>query len=304
VDAALRIARQVIPAYRALGGLAFAYGQGSVFSGFTDASDIDIVVVWDREGPPVPAERPVAELNAGPGDPVTFHQPGFVLDRLDIGGVQVDVTHRTRGVFEDWVREVRAGRGWEGAVYPTPLYAVAGFVYGSLLADGDGTGSEARAQLADFPRALIERSRMVLAEELPSYDERLAACARRGDGWLFHELLGQVMRHALVAWFAAEQRYCPHPKWLHGWVARFGMDPQVAALERGLWAPPVSLARRRELFLAMTERILALSDKALAADASSTPVRVAGHRPTSRPTRPAWSELGHSRGGRAVGGAV
>jgi hypothetical protein len=66
------------------------------------------------------------------------------------------------------------------------------------------------------------------------------------------------MRYALVAWFAAEHRYCPHPKWLHQWVARFGMDPSIAALERGLWAPPVSLARRRELFLAMAGRILAL----------------------------------------------
>jgi Domain of unknown function (DUF4037) len=258
VDTALRIARQIVPAYRALGGLSFAYGQGSVFTGFTSDSDVDIVLVWDRDGPPASSERPVEKLHTGRGVPVTFHQPGFVLDRLDIGGVEVDVSHKTRRVFDGWVGDVRSGRGWEGVEYPTPLYAIAGFAYGTLLADGAGTGSEVRSQLSIFPPALVERSRTLLAEELPSYDRDLATCARRGDGWLFHDLLSKVMRHALVTWFAAERRYCPHPKWLHQWVARFGMDPAIAGLERGLWAPPVSLARRRELFLAMAERILQL----------------------------------------------
>ena len=271
MDTALRIARQVLPAYRELGGLAFAYGQGSVFSGFTDDSDVDIVLVWDRDAPPAPAARPAEALNSGPGVPVTFHQPGFVLDRFYVAGAQVDVSHKTRGVFDGWVRDVRAGRGWESAAYPMPLYAVSGFAYGALIADSGGRGSDARSQLSRFPATLVERSRDVLTDELTSYDRDLASCARRGDGWLFHELLSGVMRHALVAWFAAERRYCPHPKWLHHWVARFGMDPAIAALERGLWAPPVSLARRRELFLAMAERILALADRRDAASDATRP---------------------------------
>ena len=265
MDTALRIARQVVPAYRALGGLAFAYGQGSVFAGFSaDAGlgprdpEIDIVLVWDRDAPPAPSARPVEALSTGPGTPTTLHQPGFVSDHFCVDGARVGVAHRTRSVFEGWLRDVRAGRGWEGAAYPLPLYAVSGFAYGALLDDGGGAGSDIRSELSAFPPELVARSRSVLTDELASYDRDLAMCARSGDGWLFHELLTKVMRHALVAWFAAEHRYCPHPQWLHHWVARFGLDPGIAGLERGLWAPPVSLARRRELFAVMAARILAL----------------------------------------------
>jgi hypothetical protein len=254
-----------VPAYRALGGLGFAYGQGSAFAGFTAGAslaardtEIDIVLVWDRDAPPEPSVRPVDALSTGPGLPATLHQPGFVVDRFRLDGARVGVTHRTRKVFEGWLRDVRSGRGWESAAYPLPLYAVSGFAYGALLDDETSAGSDIRTELSLFPPALVERSRSVLLDELPGYDRDLMTCARRGDGWLFHELFGKVMRHALVAWFAAERRYCPHPEWLHQWVARFGMDPGIAGLERGLWAPPVSLGRRRELFAAMTERILAL----------------------------------------------
>lgn len=107
-----------------------------------------------------------------------------------------------------------------------------------------------------------------------SYDGDLATCARRGDGWMFHQLLNKALRHALVAWFSVERRHCPHPCWFGQWVARFGMDPAIAALERGLWAPPVSLARRRELFLAMCQRILATfepSDRPRSPDSPGPP---------------------------------
>jgi hypothetical protein len=157
VETALRIARQIVPAYRQLGGLAFAYGQGSVFTGYDRDAVVDIVVVWDRDAPPPPTERPVHDLSKGPGAPVTLHQPGFVLDHFALDDVLVDVSHQTREAFEGWLREVRSGRGWEGAAYPLPLYAVSGFAYGALLADGSGAGSDIRSQLPVGARGAVAR---------------------------------------------------------------------------------------------------------------------------------------------------
>ncbi|MFI7641020.1 hypothetical protein [Nonomuraea sp. NPDC049400] len=37
----------------------FAYGQGSVFTGFTTTSDLDMVIIWGEDEPPPPERRPV-----------------------------------------------------------------------------------------------------------------------------------------------------------------------------------------------------------------------------------------------------
>ncbi|MEV0623043.1 hypothetical protein AB0I81_57665 [Nonomuraea sp. NPDC050404] len=42
----IKAATRIIEGYARSGGLAFAYGQGSVFSGFTTGGDLDIVIVW------------------------------------------------------------------------------------------------------------------------------------------------------------------------------------------------------------------------------------------------------------------
>ncbi|WP_020578370.1 DUF4037 domain-containing protein [Actinopolymorpha alba] len=256
MDSALEIATRVTTAYRRVPGLAFAYGQGPVVAGFTHDSDLDLIMVWDGSAPPRNRSTAMKDLHNGPGKPIQYDYPGFALDRFWVNGQQIEVSHKTHDTFCGWIRDIRSGWGWEDTDPSMALYSVAGFAYGRVFTD-DGRAAEARTDLTTFPPLLIERSRAVLAAELPSYDRDLAGCARRGDGLLFHEILSKVLRHALVAWFSAEHRYCPHPKWLQHWVARFGMDPGIAGLERSLWVP-VTLGRRREVFVAMAERILAL----------------------------------------------
>ena len=254
----VEIAERVLAAYQAVGGLAFAYGQGSVFSGFVERGTLDFVLVWDRDEPPRSGRRPVAVLHQGTSaEAKQFDHLDFVRDRFLLGGRQVEVTHHTTATFERWLTDVRAGNGWEELDKPLPLYAVAGFAYGKILLDDRGLAADVREKLADFPPALVRRSRSILLMEMPSYDEDLDDCVRRGDGWMFHELLARVHRHALVTWFAAEKRYCPHPKWLNKWIARLGMSASVAGVERAIWGP-VNLARRHELFLTMVERIVHL----------------------------------------------
>lgn len=258
MDRALETARQVTSTYRDVGGLAFAYGQGSLVAGFSRDADLDLVLVWDGEEPPSGGRRPVRELHEGSNAlAAQFDHPGYVRDRFWIGDQRIDVRHQTMKVFDYWLTEVYEGRGWEDVDVVLPLYAIAGFTYGSVVADYNGGAAAAREEVAEFPEALVERSRMLVAAELPSFEEDLADCVQRGDGWVFHELLGKVLRHVLVAWFAAEQRYCPHPKWLHRWVTRFGMDLSIANLERAMWGP-VSIGRRREMFNTLAKRVLAM----------------------------------------------
>jgi Domain of unknown function (DUF4037) len=255
VDSALETATRVTAAYRQLPGVAFAYGQGPVVAGFTNDSDLDLIVIWDGE-PPKNRAHALADLHNGPGKPLQYDYPGFALDRFWVNGEQIEVFHKTHETFVGWIRDIRSGWGWEDTDLSMPLYSVAGFAYGRVFSD-DGRAAAARTDLTSFPPLLIERSRAVLEAELPSYERDLAGAARRNDGLLFHELLTRVLRHALVAWFSAEHRYCPHPKWLQHWVTRFGMDTRIAGFERSLWLP-VTLDRRRETFLAMAERILTL----------------------------------------------
>ena len=62
-----------------------------------------------------------------------------------------------------------------------------------------------------------------------------------------------------MAPFAANRRYLPFHKWLQKWIARFGLDPEIADLERQLWQPGADLHRRQELFSALAQRVLETS---------------------------------------------
>jgi hypothetical protein len=260
VDPALETARLVTSTYRDVGGLAFAYGQGSLVAGFSRDSDLDIAMVWDGDEPPSGGRRAAAVRklhDGGHSRAAQFDHHEYVRDKFWMGSQQVDVHHYTMKVFDRWLTDVYEGRGWEDIGDTMSLYSIAGFAYGKTIGDYNGGAAAAQEEIEEFPQALVERSRMLLLAELPSYDEDLAACVQRGDGWGFHELLNKVLRHVLVAWFAAEQRYCPHPKWIHRWITRFGMDTSLANVERAMWGP-VSLGRRRELFLTLANRVLEL----------------------------------------------
>jgi hypothetical protein len=252
------IAARILPMYRQIGGLSFAYGQGSLVMGFTDDADLDLVLVWDRAAPPAAAARPVRLLNEGPRAAEQFDQPGFCVDHFWVGGQEVDVPHLTRTTFDTWLSTVRGGSGGSAHAYPQPLAAVAGFAYGILLADETGAGSAARVLAADFPPSLAANARAMLAERLPRYRENLDLCARRDDGWLFHTILDGAMRDICVAWFAAHGRYLPFHKRLHHWIARFALEEDIASLERALWHPGASLPHKADLLSAMAERVLAL----------------------------------------------
>jgi hypothetical protein len=250
-----QIAHKVITEYRRIGGLAFGYGQGSVFTGFSQDADLDINLVWEHAFPPARETRPVGLL-CDPGHaPVQFDEAALALDKLWVAGRQVDVVHHARKTFDGWLEQVRDGDGWQEPVWPLPLFAVSAFFYGVLLDDAHGEGALAQAALVQFPDALVHKTHEALAQKFPFYRGELAACVRRGDGWLFHDLLGKLLRDTYISWFAAEHRYCPHPKRLQGWIERFDMNAEIAEIERKIWEGP-GLNQKFQLVETMVEKVL------------------------------------------------
>jgi hypothetical protein len=245
---------RVVATYGAVSGLAFCYGQGSVLTGLTTSSDLDLVMVWtDRV--PDRGERPVRGLAEAGTEPVQFDGAFGGLDSLRVEGWQVDVSHCPLAEFDRWLGSVRQGDGWQDVAWPQPLHAVAGFAYGTVLADPDGTGDRFRQSVESFPPLLGSKSRERLAADWSAARPDLVRCAERSDGWLLHQLAGEVLRVAYIAWFAAHHRYCPFPKHLRSWAERFSLDPALVELERRLWDE--TLAERLRRVSELVEGILA-----------------------------------------------
>lgn len=236
------VAQSTVEAYAATDSMSFAYGQGSRFAGFTADSDLDIVIVWDGDHLPAPNRRPARKLSEQ--EPVQFHEPTFALDKLVIGGQDVDIAHYPLATFHSWCREVAAGDGWQVPTWPQPLHAVAGFRYGITIADPFEAAGQARERLHTPNRRLLTKAVALLRDELPTYRRDLDSCVQHGDGWLFHELATTLVKHCYVAWFAAEGHHCPFPKHLDAWVRHLGLSPVRARLARGIWAAVDLRARR------------------------------------------------------------
>ncbi len=247
----------MVEAYGGCGArIDFAYGQGSVFSGFTAHSDLDIVIIWGEDELPLPARRPAEELSDPCTDTTQFHDAAFGLDKLHVSGWDVDVAHYTRTRFDAWCALVEAGDGWQERAWPQPLHAVAGFVHGRLLVDRDRVAQGIRKSMRGPSAQLITKVMDALGQQLPEYADALRDCADRDDGWLFHELAVQLVKHAYVAWFAAEGHYLPFPTRLRQWIRHLGLEERGVLLERRIWEA-TALGERRLAILRFAEHVLA-----------------------------------------------
>jgi len=248
--------RRVLEGYRSCGPLAFAYGQGSTFTGFETRADLDIVLVWPEHSF-APERRPARSLCDPDVEPVQYDGSGYGMDNLVIDGRDVQVINFARPGFDHWCRLVEGGEGWHEDVWPCPLHVVAGFVYGLMLEDASGEGEAIRARLSAPPVALQASSRRTVAAALPQYRKDLTSAAERGESWLFHTLATRLLKQAYVTWFAAEGYYLPFPKHLDRWIQRFGLDRELAEREPRIWRLP-SLPLRRDAVLEFVERVVAL----------------------------------------------
>ncbi len=249
-----RAVEQILDAYAGRGSLAFAYGQGSTFSGFEEDADVDIVCVWS-EVIPVGPRRPASELCDAGVAPVQFDGTTFGLDNLVVDGRETQVMNYSWPTLDSWCETVSDGEGWRGPAWPLPLHAVAGFVYSVPLVDDRGEAAVIREQISTPSAKLRNNTHEALIGELPEYRKALSSSVRRGEGWLFHELVVKLTRDAYVSWFAAEGCYLPFPKHLDRWVDRLGLDRELARLEQLIWRP-ASLAERQRAVLEFVEAVL------------------------------------------------
>ncbi|MGI5284305.1 hypothetical protein ACQEVF_13310 [Nonomuraea polychroma] len=243
-------------AFAGCGAMDFAYGQGSVFTGFTTLSDLDIVIIRSESEPPPPGRRPVERLSEPGSAPTQFHDLTFGLDKMRVSGWEVDVVHYTRTRFDSWCTLVKAGDGWQEEEWPQPLHTAAGFVHGTLLVDGERVGHAIRESIRTPPPQLITKSTAALEQQLPTYRDALLDCADRGDEWLFHQLAAQLVKQIYITWFALEGHYLPFPKRLRQWIQHLGLNEQGARLERRIWET-VSLYERRLAIVRFADYVLA-----------------------------------------------
>lgn len=221
----------VIPAYCAVGPVAFAYAQGSLVEGLADDADLDLVVVWDEEPPPSEARLPLSIAAARPG-PVSFDEPHFRLDRFFIDGQQVDTKHVSLDEVEGWRAQVERGGGTSG--YPMPAIALHGLTSGVLLFDVGGVGAAHRLAAETVPEAYRTAVQARARASLDDFVEELDRCAHREDGMLFHDQLVALARMLFIAWFAQGGRWWPHEKRLGERLRRVG-EARLAAIESDLW---------------------------------------------------------------------
>ncbi len=96
-EPAEQVIHLIIENYRGAPGLSWIHGQGSVFSRFTDDSDLDFIIGWDAElpdHPTLPADLHSRMTPAG----------AVVLEQANANGYDLDVMHLPRSRFEDWLR--------------------------------------------------------------------------------------------------------------------------------------------------------------------------------------------------------
>lgn len=235
-------------------GLAWMYGQGSVFTRIRDDSDLDVILVW-------------AQLPTAATLPETFtsrfaaHED-IALEKSRIEGYEVDLMHVPRRVFDDWVTRLDQGDGWSGNPWPDPIHVAAGLAEGVMLLDCRGDGAAYQRQLQTPSPILVRRVTDQLGLSVPGYLEELRRSAARGHRWLFASLSGQLHRLIYLTWFLAEGHFPPFPKYLPEWFARFDMDIEIRHLEEECWAAATdpdeveAIARLAHAVLDLAERSL------------------------------------------------
>ena len=225
-SAALVVGR-LIEHYRRADGLSWMYGQGSVITGLTDDSDLDLILIWDQDVPSTPTL---------PGQPKLTAHGQLALEKSTVDGYDVDLMHVPRRTFETWMSELDQGNGWAGAAWPLPVYVAAGLAESELLLDPTGLGAAHRARVQTPAAPLVTNVRRQLEAAAPGFIKELRRAADRDNRWLHAHLAVQLHKLIYTAWFLFEGHYPPFPKYLPRWYERFGMNHEVQKLEATYWS--------------------------------------------------------------------
>lgn len=227
-SAALTVERLVDHFRRAdTDNLSWMYGQGSVITGLTDDSDLDLILIWDKDVP---------TASTLPGQSRLTPQGRLALEQAHLDSNDVDLMHVPRHTFENWMSELEQGDGWAGTAWPLPIYVAAGLAESKLLLDPTGLGTEHRSRVQTPAAQLVTKVRRQLEATAPGFVKELRRAAERDNRWLHANLAVQLHKLIYTAWFLFEGHYPPFPKYLPQWYERFGMDSEIQGLEATYWA--------------------------------------------------------------------
>jgi hypothetical protein len=227
----------VLPAYARLGTLAFAHLHGSLVSGYTDQSDLDVVLVWDAADVPSDRGAIVERLDERRREfPESIDHQDIHIDRFFIGGQEYEVVHHTLGGFSQNINWVRTGGGDPGNQVVRAQELAAGLRHATFLTDARGQGHALQESLVAFPEHLKTRAVRVAQSNRERYLNELRTYARREDWFPFHSALGSRTRSALQALFAQREVYWTGDKWRRAAMVRFGFEPAIVDAYDRLWA--------------------------------------------------------------------
>lgn len=203
------------------------YCHGSVITGLTEDSDLDLILVWDQD---------VFGAPTMPGQSKLTAHGQLALEQSYVDGYDVDLMHVPRRMFETWIGELKEGDGWAGTAWPLPIYVASGLAESELLLDPTGLGAEYRSRVQTPAPALVANVRRRLEAAVPGFVNELRRSAEREDRWLHAHLAVQFHKLIYTAWFLFEGHYPPFPKYLPQWYERFGMNREIQRLEATYWA--------------------------------------------------------------------
>jgi hypothetical protein len=226
---AASVLERLVDHYRTAHDLSWLYGQGSVITGLTEDSDLDLILIWTTDAPSTPTLPAQSTF--------TVHGQ-LALEQSTIDGYDVDLMHVPLRTFDTWLSELERGDGWTGPAWPLPLYVAAGLAESELLLDPTGLGAEYRARVQIPPAPLVAAVRQQLQTALPAFVNELRKAADRENLWLHADLAVQLHKLIYTAWFLFEGHYPPFPKYLPRWYERFAMSLEIQTLEATYWATP------------------------------------------------------------------
>jgi len=232
------VVERLVDHYRRAADLDWMYGQGSVITGLTDNSNLDLILIWDKD-------VPTASTLFGPSKFIRHGQ--LALEQSAVDGHDVDLMHVPRCTFEDWMNELEQGDGWEDTAWPLPIYVAAGLATSELLLDPTGLGAEHRSRVQTPAAPLVAKVRRQLTAAAPDLVKELHRSAERENRWLHAHLAVQLHKLIYTAWFLFEGHYPPFPKYLPQWYERFGMNSEIQGLEATYWSTSDTVERSAAL---------------------------------------------------------
>lgn len=239
------VLERVLPAYEELGGVSFAWAQGSVVSGYTAKGDYDVILAWDLENIPVDRSSVVARLDEpDPEHPFVVNHRDINIDRFTIEGQEFNIGHATPQGFRKFhVEPVLQGIAFKEEDILQPVVAVSGFNYGEVLIDRTDEASLIRQLLEPFPPKLREEA-LRLLQARRSELSTTRALGERGDWIPYFGNMTRIVQSILLALFSSHDVYYPGDKWVIQALERFSIEASSVDVWNEIWKVAASPSDR------------------------------------------------------------